>query len=171
MTIVRVKGIKHYQSKGRWYAYHRKTGTRFKAEFGTGEFFAELATLERKVKVAKAMPGTLGMLFPTRTALRKNIRSVSGVKVRKGTGTLHTIIEASAGSAPSRMRNRWVQALLYADKNRSLVESEGLAEFLKANSGIAGCAAKMAKVRTSNKQKRPSKLKRPLESAAHMHGE
>jgi len=63
MTIVRVKGIKRYQTKGRWYAYHRKTGTRLKSEFGTGEFFAELAALERKVKIAKAMPGTLGMLF------------------------------------------------------------------------------------------------------------
>lgn len=101
-----------------------------------------------------------------RRALRKDIRSVSRVKVRKGKGTLHTIMEASAGSAPARMRNRWVQALLYADKNRSLVGSKGLTEFLKANGGIAGCAAKMANVRIS-KQKRPSKLKRPLDSAAH----
>ena len=39
-----------------------------------------------------------------RRALRKDIRSVSRVKVRKGKGTLHTIMEASAGSAPARMR-------------------------------------------------------------------
>jgi integrase len=63
MTVVRVKGVKRYRSKGRWYYYHRATGTRLNAEFGTGEFFAELATLERKVKREKAAPGTLGMLL------------------------------------------------------------------------------------------------------------
>jgi integrase len=63
MTVIRVKGIKRYYAKGRWYAYHRKTGTRLKSEFGTGEFFAELAPLERKLKIAKALPGTLGILF------------------------------------------------------------------------------------------------------------
>jgi hypothetical protein len=30
---------------------------------GTGEFFAELAALERRVKREKALPGTLGMLL------------------------------------------------------------------------------------------------------------
>ena len=63
MTIVRVKGVKRYRARGRWYAYHRKTGTRLKGEFGTGEFFAELATLERKLEEAKRLPGTLGLLF------------------------------------------------------------------------------------------------------------
>jgi integrase len=63
MTVVRVKGIKRYCVKGRWFAYHRKTGIRIKAEFGTGEFFAELAALERKLKTAEALPGTLGLLF------------------------------------------------------------------------------------------------------------
>ena len=63
MTVIRVKGVKRYCSKGRWYAYHRKTGIRFKAEFGTGEFFAELASLERKLKTQAALPGTLGQLL------------------------------------------------------------------------------------------------------------
>ena len=63
MTLVRVKGVKRYRSKGRWYYYHRATGTRLNAEFGTGEFFAELAVLERKIKREKAAPGTLGMLL------------------------------------------------------------------------------------------------------------
>ena len=35
MTVVRVKGVKRYRAKGRWYAYHRKSGTRLQAEFGT----------------------------------------------------------------------------------------------------------------------------------------
>lgn len=63
MTIVRVKGVKRYRARGRWYAYHRKTGTRLNAEFGTGEFFAELAALERKLHAAKTLPGTLGLLL------------------------------------------------------------------------------------------------------------
>ena len=51
MATVRVKGVKRYRVKGKWFAYHRKTGIRIKAEFGTGEFFAELAALERKLSV------------------------------------------------------------------------------------------------------------------------
>jgi hypothetical protein len=38
MTVIRVKGVKRYRSKGRWYAYHRATGTRLKSESWTGEF-------------------------------------------------------------------------------------------------------------------------------------
>jgi integrase len=63
MTVLRIKGLKRYRSKGRWYAYHRKTGIRLKAEFGTGGFIAELASIERKLKTTEALPGTLGLLF------------------------------------------------------------------------------------------------------------
>lgn len=63
MTIVRIKGLKRYRVKGRWYAYHRASGSRLLAPFGSGEFFAELATLERQVQNASALPGTLGRLF------------------------------------------------------------------------------------------------------------
>ncbi|MEJ0052471.1 MAG: tyrosine-type recombinase/integrase [Methylovirgula sp.] len=63
MTVVRVKGIKRYRRRGKWYCYHRATNTRLKSEFGTGEFFAELASLERKVHRTKAAPGTLGLLL------------------------------------------------------------------------------------------------------------
>ena len=65
MTRVRVKGIqrfKHSQS-GIWYTYHRQTGTRIHAEFGTAEFFQELAAIERRVKRAEARPGSLGMVI------------------------------------------------------------------------------------------------------------
>src|ERR1035437_6897829 len=65
MTRGRVKGIqrfKHTQS-GLWYTYHRKTGTRISAEFGTAEFFEELAIIERRVKRAEARPGSLGMVI------------------------------------------------------------------------------------------------------------
>ncbi|WP_338834083.1 hypothetical protein [Bradyrhizobium septentrionale] len=63
MTVLRIKGLKRYRVKGCWYAYHRKSGTRLKSEFGTAEFIAELAELERKLKKAAALPGTLGKLF------------------------------------------------------------------------------------------------------------
>jgi len=48
MTVIRIKGLKRYRVRGRWYAYHRKSGTRLKSEFGTAEFIAELVSLERK---------------------------------------------------------------------------------------------------------------------------
>jgi hypothetical protein len=63
MTIVRIKGLKRYLVKGRWYAYHRKSGTRLKSEFGSAEFIAELAGLERRLKKVEPLPGTLGKLF------------------------------------------------------------------------------------------------------------
>ena len=63
MTVVRVKGLKRYRAKGRWYAYHRKTGIRLKSEFGTGDFFTELAEIERKLKSEQTLPGTLGLLI------------------------------------------------------------------------------------------------------------
>ena len=63
MTVLRIKGLKRYRAKGRWYAYHRKTGIRLKSEFGTGEFIAELASIERKFKTIETLPGTLGLLL------------------------------------------------------------------------------------------------------------
>ena len=63
MTVVRVKGLKRYRVKGRWYAYHRKTGIRLNSEFGTGDFFTELAEIERKLKSEQTLPGTLGLLL------------------------------------------------------------------------------------------------------------
>ena len=63
MTVIRMRGIKRFKSKGKWYAYHRKTGTRLKAELGTGAFFAEVAALDAKQNPPSAIPGTLGMLF------------------------------------------------------------------------------------------------------------
>lgn len=65
MTVVRVKGLKRYMVKGKWYAYHRKTMVRLNAEYGTGTFFAELAAIERKLKSSSRLPGTLGLLFVT----------------------------------------------------------------------------------------------------------
>jgi hypothetical protein len=68
MTVVRVKVVKRYRVRDRWFAYHRKTGTRIKAEYGTGAFFAELAALERKLTTAEALPGSLGLLFSAYSA-------------------------------------------------------------------------------------------------------
>ena len=63
MTVIRVKGLKCYRVRNRWFVYHRKTGTRIKSEVGTDSFFAELAAIEKKLKRAQALPGTLGLLF------------------------------------------------------------------------------------------------------------
>ena len=63
MTHVRVKGIKRYRSRGRWYVYHRASGKRIEAEYGTPAFFVELAALDRSVLRQAALPGTLGQML------------------------------------------------------------------------------------------------------------
>jgi hypothetical protein len=80
MTRVRVRSIKRYRSKGRWYVYHRKTGKRIDAEFGTAAFFNELATLERRVKRDAALPGTLGELLATYRASRAYLDLASSTR-------------------------------------------------------------------------------------------
>ena len=65
MTVIRVKGVKRYRDRhGKWRCYHRKTGVAIKAEYGSGEFFVELSSLNATV-AAKAAPkaGTLGGLI------------------------------------------------------------------------------------------------------------
>jgi integrase len=62
MTAVHVKGLNRYKSKGTTYCYHRKTGKRLNATFGTAEFLNELEALERSLKIVKAVPGSLGMV-------------------------------------------------------------------------------------------------------------
>lgn len=59
-STVTVKGIKRYQVKGEVYCYHRATGTRLMATFGTPEFFEELRVAEEKAKGRPAaVDGTL----------------------------------------------------------------------------------------------------------------
>jgi integrase len=55
-SAVKVKGVKRYFDRrdGRWYCYHRTTGTRIFEEFGTAEFFVRLAELEREAEAAKS---------------------------------------------------------------------------------------------------------------------
>ena len=65
MTVVRVKGIKKFRStkNGKVYCYHRATGRRIDAAFGTGAFFMELARLDGLASEIEPKPGTLGGLF------------------------------------------------------------------------------------------------------------
>jgi hypothetical protein len=65
MTIVRVKGIKHYRhpKTGISYCYHRATGKRIGAEFGSPAFFEELAVIEKASKKATLTPGSLGLII------------------------------------------------------------------------------------------------------------
>jgi integrase len=60
--VIRMKGIKRVRAKGRVYYYHRKTGTRIRAEYGSRAFLDEVAALERKVEEQSGSqaPGTLG---------------------------------------------------------------------------------------------------------------
>lgn len=44
-TVVRLSGVNKVTAKGRVYYYHRKSGVRLKAEFGTPAFFIELERL------------------------------------------------------------------------------------------------------------------------------
>jgi integrase len=65
-TAVRLKGLKRYRhpKTGRTYIYHRASGTRIYSEFGSPEFFAELAALNAATRQApKAVPGSLGLLI------------------------------------------------------------------------------------------------------------
>ncbi|MDX6807425.1 tyrosine-type recombinase/integrase [Terrihabitans rhizophilus] len=65
MTVVRVKGIKRYREPktGKWYCYHRASGTRILAEFGTAAFFVELDKLNQKHAPKAAKDGTLAALI------------------------------------------------------------------------------------------------------------
>ena len=66
MTTVRVRGVQRFKRKGRWYCYHRKSGTALREPFGTPAFFKELAEAEAKWQgrgSAKAKPGTLGQVI------------------------------------------------------------------------------------------------------------
>jgi integrase len=64
---LRIPGVKAYLAKGKLYAYHRKTGHRFKSLYGTAAFFEELRAVEATVKAEapaqkEEKPGTWGAL-------------------------------------------------------------------------------------------------------------
>jgi len=62
MVEIRVPGVKVYKSRGKLYAYHRKTGERIRAPFGTAAFLAEIEHLD-KTQPPDPTPGTLGALI------------------------------------------------------------------------------------------------------------
>jgi integrase len=62
---LKIPGVKAYLSKGKSYAYHRKTGHRFKSLYGTAAFFEELRWVEASVmaqvpRPKQEQPGTWG---------------------------------------------------------------------------------------------------------------
>jgi hypothetical protein len=62
---MRVKGVKYYRNRhGKWYAYHRKTGRRIRAEPCAAAFLRELEEIERGAE-SEPPPraGTLGALI------------------------------------------------------------------------------------------------------------
>ena len=64
-VTVRVPGIKrYYKKKSRvWYTYYRPTNTRILAEYGSPDFFLELAALRAKFEKPAEVPGSLGALI------------------------------------------------------------------------------------------------------------
>ncbi len=63
-TTVPVKGLNKYRDRhGKLRVYHRATGKPIHAAFGTPEFFAELAALDRAHKRKEAAPGTIGAVI------------------------------------------------------------------------------------------------------------
>jgi integrase len=65
---IQVRGVKLYRSRNKLYAYHRKTGQRIRAPFGTAAFLAEVERLDGQQPPAPR-PGTLGALI---TAYRRS---------------------------------------------------------------------------------------------------
>jgi integrase len=62
MVEIKVRGVKVYSSRGKLYAYHRATGKRIRAPFGTAAFLAEVERLNG-AQPADPRPGTLGALI------------------------------------------------------------------------------------------------------------
>jgi integrase len=63
MVVMRVKGIKRATAKGRVYYYHRATGKRIDAQFGTAEFANEVALLDKHSAGIVQRPESLGALI------------------------------------------------------------------------------------------------------------
>ncbi len=61
MVEMKLRGVNKVTAKGKTYYYHRKSGKRLAAEFGTAEFVAELQRLNQKP--ARKMTNTLGGLI------------------------------------------------------------------------------------------------------------
>lgn len=65
VTKIPVPGLKRFFEKktGKIYCYHRKSGTRLKAEYGSAAFIAELQQIEKAWKAKASVKGTLGELI------------------------------------------------------------------------------------------------------------
>ena len=63
MGTIKLKNVKSFKAKGREYHYHRPTGTRIKARYGTKAFVDEVTALNEALKeLPPPRPGTWGAL-------------------------------------------------------------------------------------------------------------
>jgi integrase len=62
MVEIKVPGVKVYKSRGKVYAYHRRTATRIRAAIGTAAFLSEIERLNAR-QPPDPVPGTLGALI------------------------------------------------------------------------------------------------------------
>lgn len=119
-TLMRVKGVKRWRhpKTAIWYAYHRASGTRIEAEFGTAEFVAELADIERRTKdkATRSRPGTLGLLFAhyrksqSFTALRPRVRAGYEDAMCYIDGLAETPIDAITPAWAAKLRDKVLAA-------------------------------------------------------------
>jgi integrase len=81
MALVKIRGVKAYVSKGTTYAYHRASGTRLIASYGSSAFLAELDAVSRKhTKTTESTrPGTWGALV---VAYKTSPKFLSELKAR-----------------------------------------------------------------------------------------
>lgn len=121
MTIVRVKGVKRYfePKSGKWYAYHRKTKKRIAAEFGTAEFFVELAALNSASEEKKEQPGTLGALIVSYRG-STGFLSLAG-RTRSDYQKVMNHLQKLAGAPLADIGHAWLSRLrdkVFAEKKR-----------------------------------------------------
>lgn len=87
---------------------------------------------------------------------RQNHREQLGVlatpviRPRKGRATLHFLILATS-QQKLEVKNRWIQAMRFASRNRKAVEQAGLADFVRKHGGISGSAQKAVRNPRANK--------------------
>jgi hypothetical protein len=74
------------------------------------------------------------------------------IKPRRRRGTLHYLVLATSQQKPV-VKNRWIQALRFADQHRDDVERDGLESFLQKHGGISGCARKAVRNKRATKNK------------------
>ena len=76
------------------------------------------------------------------TKLARKLALALQIPSRAGVNPIRILIEATYADADPKQKSRWVRALQHAHAQHTTVDK--LTAFIKANGGIAGCAARAA---------------------------